>query len=122
MLPAPEAAHACTDATGRRLLFRYASRVAGEFEQRSFERHMLECDLCYEDFLAVWRVGEIVQTWPAGEEHLAADATVITSAGTSLPRGHVAEPPRRAWTRSVGWVLLGLGLGLVLGWALCSGL
>lgn len=113
MLPAPETARACTDPSGRRLLFRYTGREASEFEQRAFERHMLECDLCYEDFLAVWRVGEIVESWSDDS----AESSVLpldSDSQTVLPEG-APEPTASGRLHVLRWLATGLIIGLALG-------
>lgn len=53
----------CTDRSERRFLFRYGLRQANEFEQRAFERHILTCDECFEDVVAVWRVSVLLDEW-----------------------------------------------------------
>jgi hypothetical protein len=58
----------CTDPAERRLLFRYGIRRATESEQRSFERHILACDECFKDVLAVWRVSSLLDEWVDGED------------------------------------------------------
>ncbi len=58
----------CTDPAERRLLFRYGIRRASEFEQRSFERHILACDECFKDVLAVWRVSYLLDEWVDAED------------------------------------------------------
>lgn len=50
----------CSDLERRRMLVRYGFRLASEFEERAVERHLLECDACYDDVAALWRASELV--------------------------------------------------------------
>jgi hypothetical protein len=58
----------CTDLAERKILFRYGMRRATEFEQRAFERHILACDECFEDVVAVWRVSALLDEWVDGKD------------------------------------------------------
>lgn len=111
MLPFPDTQRTCTAPAGRRLLLRYASRGASEAEERAFESHILECDLCYEDFLAVWRTTEIVAEWPTEARDQRSPAR-----GPETP---VLPPPTQTTARTERWRLFGWGFaGLLVGFAL----
>jgi hypothetical protein len=51
---------ACTDIAARRVLLRYGTRGTSEDEERDFEQHILRCDDCFDDVLAVWRVAALL--------------------------------------------------------------
>ena len=117
MLPAPETARTCTDPSGRRLLFRYSAHEASEYEQRAFERHMLGCDLCYEDFLAVWRVGEIVEGWEDDDLRGRTPEVreVDTASAEIVPPAARVAAPSREFLPALAWVAAGIVIGLLIG-------
>jgi Putative zinc-finger len=92
----------CLDASKRALLFPYVARVATEVEQRAFERHILECEVCYDDVLAAWRVAELLEQFAVGVD-----------APGALP-----ELLRRTRRRSGVRLILAILLAAVVGFAL----
>jgi hypothetical protein len=69
----------CDDAVARRHLLRYAAHDATEFEERIFERHLMSCDACFEDLVALWRVAAVLSDWP--------DEPEARSRRSSMPDG-----------------------------------
>jgi len=97
-------ASACADLAARRLLLRYGLRRATEGEQRVFEEHLLTCDACYEDFVAVWRVTELVEEWRDTPE----------SNSSALPLVFKRERVHMGLS-TVFWLVLAMGMGVALG-------
>jgi hypothetical protein len=67
----------CGDPEARRLLLPYGLRRANEFEQHAFESHLLGCDACYQDLVALLRFASLLDEWTDAAEPA---ATTVTTA------------------------------------------
>jgi hypothetical protein len=93
----------CVDSAKRAILFAYVARVATDFEQRAFERHVLDCGPCYDDLLATWRVAELLEEFAQGHDAPGAMPSLV---GRLHRRGSL-----RFALLAAAFLMLGIALG-----------